>query len=414
MPKAAQRLLLPDALHGRPLNGVTGHFDAMRRSFRWQGTSRLPAATLIRSRSELGSGLSGSDPSGMSDIQAACGSGRSKRKSACQKRGISASAMENIGMAVMLHSWIIRGSGFLQMAQLGMVSLNDVSAGRVDFSLPQTGNCLVEIEPGLFLGRTDMPLRKGMTYDSEAFPFAALSVLLEGKISPQTRGIEELHPNGMLAISNNERRNVASTFHGAERLRNVEVVVTPDWFERSSRFRDDPEFDRLREAMRKPLRSRHGILDPRIRQVAERVLAIRSGGALTALRMEAAALDLLAELAGSFHAKPKPERLSPADRERIYAIREFLETHPEDVGSLGRLATEYGVSASKLKRDFFLAFQTCIGGFANEQRLLTGKRLLEEGMSVSQVAYRIGYSHPANFSAAFKRRFAVSPRDVRR
>jgi AraC-like DNA-binding protein len=33
---------------------------------------------------------------------------------------------------------------------------------------------------------------------------------------------------------------------------------------------------------------------------------------------------------------------------------------------------------------------------------------------VSQVAYRIGYSHPANFSAAFKRHFGLTPRDVRR
>lgn len=300
------------------------------------------------------------------------------------------------------------------MAQLGMVSLDDIAGGRVDFTAPHMGNSLVEIEEGFFLGCTDMPLQNGISYASETFPFAALSVLLEGKISPHAEEMDELHPNAMLAIANNERRSLVSTFHGSERLRNVEVFVTPDWFETSGRFRDGSEFDRLREAMQNPLRSRRGILDPRLRQVAENVLAIRSGGAMTALRMEAWALDLLAELAGSFSAPRKPERLSPLDRDRMYAIRQFLETHPQKVGTLGNLAAEYGVSASKLKRDFFLAFQTCIGGFVNEQRLSTGKRLLEEGISVSQVAYRVGYSHPANFSAAFKRRFGISPRDVRR
>ena len=300
------------------------------------------------------------------------------------------------------------------MAQLGMVSLDDIACGRVDFTAPHMGNSLLEIEQGFFLGCTDMPLQNGMSHASETFPFAALSVLLEGTISPHAKEMVELHPNAMLAIANSERRNLVSTFHGSDRLRNVEVFVPPDWFETSGRFRDGSEFDRLREAMQKPMRSRRGILDPRLRQVAENVLAIRSGGVMTALRMEAWALDMLAELTGSFSTPRKAERLTPLDRDRIHEIRQFLEAHPQQVGTLGELAAQYGVSASKLRRDFFLVFQTCIGGFINDQRMLMGKRLLEQGMSVSQVAYRVGYSHPANFSAAFKRRFGISPRHARR
>lgn len=300
------------------------------------------------------------------------------------------------------------------MAHPGIVSLDDIAARRVDLSAAHAGNNLIEIMQGFYLGRTDMPLDNGMSYGSETFPFAAMSILLEGHISTHDAGMQELQPDTTFSIANNERRELQSTFHGAERLRNVEVFITPEWFETSRHASDDADFDHVREAMLRPMRGRQNILDPRLRGVAEMVLATRTTGALTALRLEAWALDLLAELVASFHAPHKPMPLSSTDHERIHSIRHQLETTPETSGSISELARQYGVSPSKLKRDFFLAYETCVGGFANTRRLMLGKRLLEEGVSVSQVAYRIGYSHPANFSAAFKRHFGVSPRDIRR
>jgi AraC-like DNA-binding protein len=34
-------------------------------------------------------------------------------------------------------------------------------------------------------------------------------------------------------------------------------------------------------------------------------------------------------------------------------------------------------------------------------------------LSVSTIAYRTGFSHPAHFSRAFRRRFGVSPSEIR-
>jgi AraC-like DNA-binding protein len=299
------------------------------------------------------------------------------------------------------------------MAEISITPLARVASGEA-LLLAEAGNSLLEIEHGFYLGRTDMPLSDVVTYEAESFPFAALSILLEGSITTDTSGIGELHPNAMLAVANNERRTITSRFHGASRLRNVEVFLTPDWFDAGgSRFRDETDFDPLREAMARPLRNMRLPLDPRLKAMAQTILALRSGGALAALRLEAWALDLLVELAASFHRRPTRQILAPVDRDRIHAIRDFIETDPQKVGSLAELAQSHGISASKLKRDFFLAFETCIGGFTNSQRLILARRLLEEGLSVSQTAYRIGYSHPANFSAAFKRHFGVPPRSIR-
>lgn len=36
----------------------------------------------------------------------------------------------------------------------------------------------------------------------------------------------------------------------------------------------------------------------------------------------------------------------------------------------------------------------------------------ERRLSVTQIAYEVGYEHPANFSTAFRRHFGLLPRDV--
>ncbi|CAH1688568.1 putative HTH araC/xylS-type domain-containing protein [Hyphomicrobiales bacterium] len=299
------------------------------------------------------------------------------------------------------------------MPELNIVKLSDIAQGAMSATLSATGNNLVEIEPGLFLGRTDFPLEAGVTYQAETMPFAALSILLEGTISTAAPGMEQLQADAMLTVANNERRMLVSTFTGARRLRNVEVFVIPDWFEqRSKPVQAEDDFAPLHDAMRKPLQSRRAPLPPRLRMLAHTALDLGGTGAIAALKLEAWTLDLLAELVTSFHQSADRIALPRIDYDRVRAIRELIESDPGSAGGIGVLAQRYGVSASKLKRDFFLAFGSCIGGFISEQRLVHARYLLEQGMAVSQAAYNVGYTHPANFSAAFKKRYGVPPRSI--
>jgi AraC-like DNA-binding protein len=296
------------------------------------------------------------------------------------------------------------------MADFGALTLDEFAGGgRLD-----GGNSIVEIQPGFFLGRTDLPLDGEMAHEAESFPFVALGILLEGHIRTDVRGMEHMDPNGLLVTSHNEYRTLASRFSGGPRLRNVEIFLTPDWFERpGNRLADDPTFEEMRLAMDRPLRHRRRPLDAHFRDIAQAVLESGEGGAVAALRLEARALDLLAALGSSFRDPGRQTSLSVRDRDRMFSIRQVIERDPGSVGSLTTLAAQHGVSASKLKRDFFIAFSTCVGGFVNEQRLALGRRLLEEGMTVSQAAYRVGYAHPTNFATAFRKRYGVAPRSVR-
>lgn len=296
------------------------------------------------------------------------------------------------------------------MTGMGVVTLDDIASGQ----RLTDGDGLIQIQSGFYLGRTDMPLGDGIMHVSEAFPFVGLSILLEGRVDTDVPDMGRVDPNAALIVSHNERRQLSSHLHGAPRLRNVEVFVTQDWFDLpGNRLVADPAFQEMRAAMDRPLVRRQRALDPRLRDTALSVLAPAVGGAVTALQLEATALDMLASLAATYRGLDPLNRLLSRDRDRMFAVRDAIEANPGSVASLASLAAAYGISASKLKRDFFLTFSTCVGGFVNEQRLAMGCRLIEQGMSVSQAAYTVGYAHPTNFSAAFKRRYGVSPRTAR-
>jgi AraC-like DNA-binding protein len=53
------------------------------------------------------------------------------------------------------------------------------------------------------------------------------------------------------------------------------------------------------------------------------------------------------------------------------------------------------------------------GRWRNEVRLLGARRLLEQGTSVGEAARDCGYDSPSALTAAFVRRFGVTPRQVR-
>ena len=63
---------------------------------------------------------------------------------------------------------------------LGVMTLDDVAKDR---SRRSDGNAVIEIQPGFYLVRTDLAIAEGVSYSSRSFPFAELSILLEGRIA---------------------------------------------------------------------------------------------------------------------------------------------------------------------------------------------------------------------------------------
>ncbi|MGJ3259206.1 MAG: helix-turn-helix transcriptional regulator [Rhodospirillales bacterium] len=99
---------------------------------------------------------------------------------------------------------------------------------------------------------------------------------------------------------------------------------------------------------------------------------------------------------------------------RAQTIRNYVLEHIEDELSLRQIARELGLSVESMQRAFKTAYGGTIVDFIREYRLHQARQaLISEGISISEAAYRAGYSNPANFSTAFKKLFGLTPSEAK-
>nr|WP_277626980.1 AraC family transcriptional regulator [Pseudomonas mosselii] len=104
--------------------------------------------------------------------------------------------------------------------------------------------------------------------------------------------------------------------------------------------------------------------------------------------------------------------LPAAQVKRLEQARQLLHDELDQPLTVALLCRRVGLSAAKLKQGFHELFDTTPYRMLLELRMQRAHILLQEGCQVAQVAYRVGYSHPSNFSAAFSGYFGFAPKEV--
>lgn len=131
-------------------------------------------------------------------------------------------------------------------------------------------------------------------------------------------------------------------------------------------------------------------------------------------RLESNLLDMLITVLMADHGA-EPVRVDT--RARTGQIKAFIDQNlcHAHLGP-GMIASHLGVS----KRNLHLLFQaeeTTVARYIRHQRLLASRRCLENeayrSMSITDIAFRYGFSDTSHFSRAFRRQFGVSPSQVR-
>lgn len=142
-------------------------------------------------------------------------------------------------------------------------------------------------------------------------------------------------------------------------------------------------------------------------------------GVLRKVSIESQINDLI--LSVVLQAKETPEHprlattLSEEDINKIYKAREIILDKIDAPCSLIELARLSGINDFKLKKGFKDVFGTTVFKYLFEERMQRSKTLILEGkLTVSEIAFMIGYKNPAHFTAAFKRKFGYPPSDLRR
>lgn len=124
-------------------------------------------------------------------------------------------------------------------------------------------------------------------------------------------------------------------------------------------------------------------------------------------------IELLVLQAEAFNAALMPSYTylkTKYDRECIMYAREYMMNHLEDPPGLSALARIIGINEYKLKRGFKEMFGNTVFGYLSDARLEIAKnKLMEQGISASDLSMELGYSSVQHFSNAFKKKFGSAP-----
>jgi AraC-like DNA-binding protein len=151
---------------------------------------------------------------------------------------------------------------------------------------------------------------------------------------------------------------------------------------------------------------------------ASRLFNIRCSPGWHDLTVRALSLELLRMLFRDWrtartHVRPAI-RITPSERARLVRLREEIDSDPAARLTLTTLTARAKLNRNKLHYGFKQCFGISLREYQTERRMHTALKLLQETrLPISDVAARVGFDEPTNFTAAFKRHFAVLPREAR-
>jgi len=134
------------------------------------------------------------------------------------------------------------------------------------------------------------------------------------------------------------------------------------------------------------------------------------------LDLQIAALSLLSEQTRHLLPTriPRTSALRAQDQDKALRVRDILLRQFDRPLTLAYLCMQAGANPTKLTQTFRAFFGTSVHRMLTDIRMQHAWELLQTGLNVSIVAYRVGYQHPASFSNAFAQYYGRAPKSVAR
>ncbi len=161
-----------------------------------------------------------------------------------------------------------------------------------------------------------------------------------------------------------------------------------------------------------------GKTTPEMQVCLHQILNCPYQGATKIIYLESKALELIAMRLQEVFSEDESQHsvskvISANDIERIYHAKEILRCNFENPPSLPELARKVGLNQRKLKQGFRACFGTTAFGYLHDYRMEQARLLLTDTqMGVTQVAHGVGYASLPSFSAAFRKKFGITPRNA--
>lgn len=127
-------------------------------------------------------------------------------------------------------------------------------------------------------------------------------------------------------------------------------------------------------------------------------------------------LDLINHFLFLIHNREEQEiKMNPDDIQRIIKVEGEITKDASKLPYLPSLCEKFGLSETKLQKDFKLMYGTTVYKYFQNYRLETTKQLLSESqLSITQIALNSGFPSLKKYSSAFKEKYNISPSEFRK
>ncbi len=278
---------------------------------------------------------------------------------------------------------------------------------------------------GFVLGHGEVAVNERLHVESsELHQRVALHFMLRGEITAHLKGMSNQFK------TSSHQHNITYTPDAVESLwverqPNMEVFALNFSCDRFMQLavNNGPVLNKYAEDVenQRPVYLAHGYqITPRMFQAIEEVRSCQFTGGLKKLFLQSKAIELLALQCEQVESESRRNRvlqvdkISRTDEERIYYARDLLLANAQDPLSLNELARKAGLNEFKLKNGFRKVFDNTVFGYLSDYRLDQAKQMIREGkLSFTDIADELGYSSLQHFSNAFRKKYGMSPREVK-
>lgn len=268
----------------------------------------------------------------------------------------------------------------------------------------------------LLLSVTDATYRRTQWIEIPQARLLKLRLLLAGQLLGPQREMILAGPQAHLHLSSGESAEGYYVAGGAD-TKLIVLHCAVEFVEQTLRLNCDelpPPIDAMLSGS--SVSSTHRIgFSPEVLHAAQRILDSRHGipSALRSAYLGSMATTILCEVFAelSNHDLARRSAWQARDLNRIYEARDYLAQHFIAPPTIPQLARMVGINQTKLKAGFKEVLGLTIYQYILERRMKVASELLRErDHNITEIAYRVGYEYPTNFTYAFKKRFGCLPR----
>lgn len=291
---------------------------------------------------------------------------------------------------------------------LAEITLPDDASPSVESVVGKGTFRVQKLEPGLTITASSFTAAGDIGGIAE-FPLGLfVMIMIEGRrreVRVARHEAVELEPGIGIALRFNTLTHMEAVTPSGVLERMVCIQATPEWL--SSSKLKDPLADM-------PVTVRRFSLDVGTQSLLEDVFVVSGDDAVDRLLAKSCASAVVAQSfkqdAGSYL-----EGITAPCYRQMVKVHDILRGEPFGDHSLASLSRRVGVSATTLKVNFPRVFGMPVLAYLRSARLDIAREALQEGRwSVAEAAYAIGFGHPSSFSAAYKKKYGITPRELSR